>query len=203
MAHRFNSYPCSLPRIKDFVINFSERSCPMTCPAAPETAPALPLARRRGTVARALAMAAISAALGACSATDDNHPLRGPAAVVGWSTTVGPAKDFVVARRSGTELAYVPIGRGGVERPMQPRSVEGVRALEQELDGTRDRSEAFARRAMPRGAYGAPFPSVAAPPRPARAASGRPDQPTPGAPESYPVSPDRARQLRENARNAQ
>jgi hypothetical protein len=193
-----------LPRIKGFVTNFSERYLPMMPFAAAEPELSSPVAKaRRHGMAGHLVLVLAAAALGACTATDENHPLRGPTAVVGWSTTAGPPKDFVIARRTGGELAYVPIGRGGVERPVQPRSIESVRALEQQLDTTRDRSEAFARRPLPRGAYGAAFPSVAAPPRAARAAGGKPEQPTPGAPESYPVSPDRARQLRENARNAQ
>jgi hypothetical protein len=140
--------------------------------------------------------------LSACSATDSNHPLRAGASAVGFATTVGQPKDFVLARRSNQELAYVPIGRGGIERPVQPRSVEGLRDFERDLDSTRDRSEAFARRPLPRGAYGAALPSVARPVRPTpTSANGA--RPTPGAPESYPVSPSRVRQLRENARNAE
>jgi hypothetical protein len=204
LLHRFNGYPCSLPRIKDFVTIFSKPFCPMIFAGTQNPESPQP---RLGSHARTGAWKAIAAlcaaALGACNASDDSHPLRGAATTVGWATTAGQPKDFVLARRSATELSYVPVGRGGIERPVQPRSVEGVREFESALDRTRDQSEAFARRALPRGAYGAAFPSVAAPPRPARAASGRADQPTAGAPESYPVSAGRARQLRDNARNAQ
>jgi hypothetical protein len=146
---------------------------------------------------RLAAAAALAAALAACTSTDGDGSLRGAAQSVGWATTVGQPKDFVLARRSNQPLDYVPVGRGGVERPVQPRTLDGVRQLERNLDATRDRSEGFARRRLPRGAYGQPLPSVAAPPR--RAAA-RPD---PDAPDSYPVSPARARQLRDNARNAQ
>jgi hypothetical protein len=139
--------------------------------------------------------------LAACtSATEPNHVLRGPTAVVGWSTTAGEPKDFVKARRGTTELAYVPIGRGGIERPVTPRNPEGVKNLETELDRQRDQSDSFARRQLPAGAYGQPLPSVAAPPRAQRA--GLPERPTPGQPESYPVNPNRLRQIRENARQA-
>jgi hypothetical protein len=109
----------------------------------------------------------------------------------------------VVARRSAQPLDYIPVGRGGIDRPVQARDVSGVRALESDLDATRDRSEAFARRALPTGAYNQPLPSVAAPPRPVRGAAGGQNlTPNPNAPESYPVSASRARQLRENARAA-
>jgi hypothetical protein len=147
---------------------------------------------------RMAAAAALAASLAACTAADGDSPTRSAAQAVGWATTVGPPKDFVLARRTNQPLDYVPVGRGGVERPVQPRSIASVRELERDLDSRRDRSENFARRPLPRGAYGRPLPSVAAPPRAARAA--RPD---PNAPDSYPVSPARARQIRDNARSAQ
>jgi hypothetical protein len=150
----------------------------------------------------ALRMAAASAmllALAACNGVEGDGSARSAAVALGIATTVGQPKDFVLARRSGQPLEYVPVGRGGVERPVQPRTVEGVRQLERQLDATRDRSENFARRRLPRGAYGQSLPSVAAPPRANRASGARPD---PNAPESYPVSAARARQLRDNARNA-
>jgi hypothetical protein len=141
---------------------------------------------------------AITLAAAAC--TEAGSPARNVAQAVGWATTAGEPKDFVVARRSSAPLSYVPVGRGGIERPVQPRDVPGVRALESELDATRDRSEAFARRPLPSGAYGQPLPSVAAPPREARGTGGQNLRPDPNAPVSYPVSASRARQLRENAR---
>ncbi len=150
---------------------------------------------------RLASAAMLAAVLTACqSATDETNPLRGAATAVGFATTVGQPKDFVIARRSSQPLDYVPVGRGGIERPVQPRSIAGVRDLERELDSVRDRSEAYARRSLPRGAYGQPLPSVAAPPRPTSDAG---LQPNPNAPASYPVSAGRARELRENARRAQ
>ena len=132
--------------------------------------------------------------LGACtSAGDPGHPLRGAATTVGLATSVGEPKDFVKASRSGRELAYIPIGRGGLERPVAVRNAAGVKSLEAELDRRRDAVEAMARRPLPRGAYGQPLPSVAAPPRPA-SDSGRPD--------SAPVRASRLRQIRENADRA-
>jgi hypothetical protein len=154
-----------------------------------------------GHVCRFAASLVMVALLAACnSATDTNHPLRGAASTVGWATTTGEPKDFVRARRAGAELAYVPVGRGGQERPVQFRNPDAVRTLESELDQQRDRSERLARRPLPSGAYNRPLPSVAAPPRPLRA--GLPERPTAGAPESYPVNPNRLRQLRDNARQA-
>jgi hypothetical protein len=155
---------------------------------------------RRISPAHLLAICVFSSLLAGCSATDSSHPLRGAASTVGFATTAGEPKDFVKARRGTEELAYVPIGRGGVERPVTPRSLAGVKDLETELDRTRDQSEGFARRQLPAGAYGQPLPSLAAPARKVNARAGAGDQPTSGAPESYPVNPNRLRQIRENAR---
>jgi hypothetical protein len=140
----------------------------------------------------ALALAAVLS-LAACNGAEGEGGVRGAALAVGFATTTPQPKDFVIARRSAQPLDYVPIGRGGIERPVQPRDVAGVRALERELDATRDRSEAFARRSLPSGAYGQALPSVARPPKPAPAS-------TEASPESVPVSAARVREMRENAR---
>lgn len=145
--------------------------------------------------------AGLAALAAGCSATEENHPLRGPATVVGWATTAGEPKDFVKARRSGAELAYVPIGRGGLQRETPVRSADAARSLEAELDRQRDQNDTFARRTLPAGAYGQPLPSVAAPPRPASGATA-PERPAAGQPASYPVSANRMRQIRENAQRA-
>jgi hypothetical protein len=149
-----------------------------------------PIGRTMGRAA--LALAAVLS-LAACNGTEGEGGVRGAAMAVGFATTTPQPKDFVIARRSAQPLEYVPIGRGGIERPVQPRDVAGVRALERQLDATRDRSEAFARRPLPRGAYGQALPSVARPPKPMRASAGP-------SPESVPVSAARAREMRENAR---
>jgi hypothetical protein len=125
--------------------------------------------------------------------------LRSAATTIGWATTAPEPKDFVLARRSKGELSYVPIGRQSPERPVVQRNAAAVRDLETQLDQTRDTSERFARRALPPGAYGQALPSVAAPPRPA-AQSAPAARSTSGSPESYPVNPNRLRQMRENAR---
>ncbi len=135
-----------------------------------------------------------------CSASSPNHPFRGPATTVGFATLAGEPKDFVKASRGKTELAYVPVGRGGLERSVPARNAAGAKDLENELDRTRDQSDNFARRQLPPGAFGQPLPSVSAPARPIRA--GANEQPTPGAPESFPVNPNRLRQIRENAKQA-
>lgn len=158
----------------------------LTAPANPSNA----ASRRR--FARAAAAAVAAALLAGCNAAaDPNHPLRGPASAIGWATTPGEPKDFVKASRGRTELAYIPVGRGGVERAVAVRTPDGARALEAELDRQRDQVTGYARRPLPAGAYGQPLPSVAAPP----AASG-------SSPESYPVNPNRLRRIRENARQA-
>jgi hypothetical protein len=148
---------------------------------------------------RAGAVLCLALVLSACNTGNGEGSLRGAASTVGWATTVPEAKDFVRASRSTSELAYVPIGRGGETRPVSPRTLAGVRDLEAELDRTRDQREASARRALPRGAYGRALPSVARP-----AASNPTTAPgaSPNAPASYPVNPNRLRQLRENSRDA-
>jgi hypothetical protein len=184
-----------MPRIKGFVTNFGDRLALMIRPpaagrvTAPASAPIVRLARFGVVAAGMLALAA-------CNATEQDSPVRGAATSLGFATTVPPAKDFVVARRPRGELDYVPVGREGTPRPVQPRTIEGVRELERNLDAVRDRSEGFARRPLPRGAYGQPLPSVARPPRAAQ-------RPNSNTPDSYPVSPSRARELRDNARRVQ
>ncbi len=160
------------------------------------TTPATPWRLPRRAALRAAAVA-LALGLAACNGTESDSPGRSAAAAIGFATTTPRPKDFVVASRPTRQLEYIPVGRGGIERPVQPRDVAGVRALESELDSTRDRSENFARRRLPRGAYGQALPSVAAPPRPARAAGARPAG---GQADSYPVNPDRARRMRDDAR---
>jgi hypothetical protein len=130
--------------------------------------------------------------------------LRSAATSIGWATTAPEPKDFVLARRSKSELDYIPIGRQSPERPVVQRNAAAVRDLETQLDQTRDNSERFARRALPAGAYGQALPSVAAPPRPVASRTAPQSAPasssTSGSPESYPVNPNRLRQIRENAR---
>ncbi len=186
-------------RIKGFVTSFGDQSMtcvdsckPMPVPSAIPGGRFLPSSLRR--LAGFAAAGVVAAAMGACTpAGDPNHPLRGAATTVGFATTVGEPKDFVRASRSGRELAYVPIGRGGIERPIPVRNAAAVKSLEAELDRQRDAVDARARRPLPAGAYGQPLPSVAAPPRPA-SASGQPD--------SAPVSASRLRQIRDNAERA-
>jgi hypothetical protein len=179
-----------MTRIKGFVIIFEDRISGMTLAESAW--------RPRGRLAARLAAAGLMLAAAACTGAQEGGAGRGAAVALGLATTTPQPKDFVVARRSGAPLEYIPVGRGGIERPVQPRDVSGVRALEADLDATRDRSEAFARRQLPSGAYGQALPSVAAPPRAARAAGPGPS--TTGSPESFPVNPDRARRMREDAR---
>jgi hypothetical protein len=156
---------------------------------------------RSARSARSVAAACCAAILlSACqSATTSDHPLRDAASTVGWATTTGEPADFVRASRNRAATAYIPVGREGPPRPTPARTVARVRDLEGELDRQRDASEGFARRQLPSGAYGQPLPSVAAPPRSAQVAP----RPGAGQPESYPVNPNRVRQMRENARNVE
>jgi hypothetical protein len=176
-----------LTLIGDHSMTRFEPFTPMLTPPAIQSVRRRPFGRRM-----ALHWGLIFAAVGflsACtSASDPNNPLRGAASTVGWATTVGEPKDFVKERRGTTELAYVPIGRGGVERPVAVRNAAGIQNLESELDRQRDRSESFARRGLPRGAYGQALPSVAAP--------------LGSSPESFPVNPDRLRKMRDNSRQS-
>jgi hypothetical protein len=171
----------------------------LTTDAKHESALSLKKHTLASRIGRGCSVLTAAGLLAACSATESTHPLRGAATTVGWATQAGTPKDFVVARRSSVELAYVPVGRGGIDRPVVARNVAGARDLEGELDRTRDQSEAFARRQLPTGAYGQALPSLAAPPR-AASRPGLAERSTPGAPESFPVNPNRLRQLRENSR---
>jgi hypothetical protein len=148
---------------------------------------------------------ALSLLAAGCSSPSDSasnpnsSSLRSAATAVGWATTAPEPKDFVLARRSKVELDYVPVGRQSPERPVVQRNAAAVRDLETQLDQTRDASERFARRQLPAGAYGQALPSVAAPPRPVAQSAPAPRS-TSGSPDSYPVNPNRLRQIRENAR---
>jgi hypothetical protein len=172
----------------------------MPMPAANRTRGLIAVPSCAKSALRLLGVLGLLSAVTACnSASDANHPLRGGASAVGWATTVGEPKDFVKASRGTTELAYVPVGRRGIERPVQVRTALAVQSLEGELDRTRDTSERFARRTLPGGAYGQPLRSVA---RPAVAQRLGVSQPSVGSPGSFPVNPSRLRQIRENARQA-
>ncbi len=161
-------------RIKAFVTSFGDQS--MTCvdSCKPMLVPsAIPGGRFRSSAIRRpagfVAACIVAGLVGACtSAGDPAHPLRGAATTVGFATTVSEPKDFVKASRSGRELAYIPIGRGGLERPIAVRNAAGIKSLESELDRQRDAVEARARRPLPRGAYGQPLPSSRLRPVPRR-----------------------------------
>jgi hypothetical protein len=157
------------------------------------------LRNARALAVRGVCALALAATLSACNASNGDSPLRSAASTVGWATTVPEPKDFVRSSRTTTELAYVPTGRLGLTRPVSARSVVGVRDLEAELDRTRDEREATARRALPGGAYGRALPSVA---RPAPSSPTVAPAATANSPASYPVNPNRLRQLRENSRDA-
>jgi hypothetical protein len=190
----FRPIVLAMTKLKVVLTLISDHSMTRFAPFTPMlTSPAIQSVRRRpfgrGIDVRLVIILAATASLAACtSAGDPNNPLKGAASTVGWATTTGEPKDFVKASRGSTEMAYVPIGRGGVERPVAVRNAAGVQDLESDLDRQRAKSESFARRGLPRGAYGQALPSVAAPPG--------------SAPESFPVNPDRLRKMRENSRQS-
>lgn len=144
-------------------------------------------------VARLVPMAVAALVLAGCQSAGDGTGLRGPATSFGLATTVPQPKDFVVASRPTGDLAYVPVGRGGVDRPINARNVAASQELERDLDRAREQSSGFARRALPRPAFGRPFPSVAAP---------RSAPPAAGQPASFPVSAGRAERMRQDAERA-
>ena len=152
---------------------------------------------RLSAYGRCAAGLAVAALMSACTpAGDPNHPLRSAATQVGLATNVSEPKDFVKASRSGRELAYIPIGRGGLERPVAVRNAAGVRSLESELDRQRGR-RGCRRPSAParRRPTASPSPRSRPPPRPAAS-------PSSGQPDSYPVSANRMRQIRSNAQRA-
>jgi hypothetical protein len=149
-------------------------------------------------VVQTLWLGVIAVGLVGCTAADSGSPVRSAAGIVGFSTSVPEAKDFVRASRPKGELAYVPVGREPIVRATPSRDPGSVAALQQQLDQQRDSSEATARRALPAGAYGRALPSVTRAAAPAPASTVRP-----AADGSFPVNPNRARQMRENARRVQ
>jgi hypothetical protein len=141
-----------------------------------------------------LVAAAFSAGLCGCAApVSESSAVRGVGAAVGLTTQQGPVSDFVRASRTG-EGDFIPVGREGQPRDVALRNAEGVKRLEAELEAARARSEAFARRGLPAG----PKP-VRHRPRPDGGIDVVPDT---NAPSSFPVSPQRAQQMREDARRA-
>lgn len=136
--------------------------------------------------------ALLGAALSACAAPiAEDSPARRVGAAVGLTTQQGPVSDFVRASRTA-DGDFIPVGREGQPRDVALRNAEGVKRLEAELEAARARSEAFARRGLPAG------------PKPVRHRP-RPDGgidvvPDPNAPTSFPVSPQRAQQMRNDAR---
>jgi hypothetical protein len=135
-------------------------------------------------------------ALAGCTAAGgDRDVTRSAARAVGWAAgDVPEAKDFVRATRpQAEELAWIPVGRAGLERPVRARDAGGVSTLEAALREERERNVSQARRPLPRGAYGQPLPSLALP------AQGAPSTAA-GQPATFPVNQNRLRQMRENSR---
>jgi hypothetical protein len=141
---------------------------------------------------------AAALALAGCTTSGEGRPdlACGAARTVGWAAGDLPeAKDFVRATRPTGDLAWIPVGRAGLERPVRARDAGGVNTLEAALREERDRNVAQARRPLPRGAYGTPLPSVAVPDQGTPAAAG-------GQPATFPVNQNRLRQMRENSQRA-
>jgi hypothetical protein len=140
-----------------------------------------------------MAALALCAGLAGCGAAGtEGGVTRSAARAVGWAASDVPeARDFVRASRPTGELEWIPVGRAGLERPVRARDRAGVESLEAALREERDRNVGQSRRPLPRGAYGRPLPSVAAP----AASAG-------GAPATFPVNQNRLRQMREDSERA-
>jgi hypothetical protein len=158
---------------------------------------ALVEAPKRGPLMAALCLVPCLVLAGCSAGGEAGQGLtRGAARTVGWAAGDLPeAKDFVRATRPTEDLAWIPVGRAGLERPVRARDAGGVSTLEAALREERDRNVAQARRPLPRGAYGTPLPSVAVPDQGAPATAG-------GQPATFPVNQNRLRQMRDNAERA-
>jgi len=91
----------------------------------------------------------LGGALGGCSSPlPEDNILRGPARLVGLSTTVGEPKDFVVASRRG-DGDYIPVGVTPPQHKIKPKTPAELAAYENTLNQRRQQAEARATRAAP------------------------------------------------------
>jgi hypothetical protein len=74
---------------------------------------------------------------------------RAPAQLVGFSTPLPKAKDFVVAARTDRELDYIPVGVTPADRPIKVKTEAELAAYQKELDTQRTASSGYATRPAP------------------------------------------------------
>jgi hypothetical protein len=106
-------------------------------------------------------------ALAACASEpfDDQNELKRNAIAIGVAAPVGEPAEFVRASRPANAPDYIPVGVTPPPRAEAPRDAEAQRRLESELDAERRRSQAYARRPVPRSTYdGSRAPRVEPPP---------------------------------------
>ena len=91
----------------------------------------------------------VLALAGCAGASDTGGASKSLAGLTGFTTTVGQPKDWVIATRTNTELAYLPVGVTPSARPTPAKSLAEVEATKVELDAVRVASAANAARAVP------------------------------------------------------
>jgi hypothetical protein len=92
------------------------------------------------------------AVLGGCSTTPEPLAEGGEAKAIGsipgFTTTVGPAKDWVAASRPGT-FTHIPVGVTPADRPSVAKTPEQIAAAQSELQGVGQGSASIANRPVP------------------------------------------------------
>lgn len=123
-------------------------------------------ARRRATITAVVVT--VMTVLGGC-ATDDAGtavggvqapapPLQGVARALGVATTEPEPQDFVRNSRPAAAPDYIPVGVTPPPRAAPKRDASALEKLEQELDGQRGRSRAYAARPKPASPYDGKIP---------------------------------------------
>lgn len=115
---------------------------------------------------RLLPIAALALAGCASEPLDDRNELKRNAIAIGVAAPVGEPAEFVRASRPASAPDYIPVGVTPPARAESPRDAEAQRRLEGNLDAERRRSQAFARRPVPRSTYDGSRPPRVLPPPP-------------------------------------
>lgn len=85
-------------------------------------------------------------------------PLQGVARALGVATTDPEPQEFVRNSRPATAPDYIPVGITPPPRAAPKRDASALEKLEQELDGQRGRSRAYAARPKPASPYDGKIP---------------------------------------------
>lgn len=113
-----------------------------------------------------LPLAALALAGCAGEPLNDSNELKRNAIAIGVAAPVGEPAEFVRASRPANAPDYIPVGVTPPARAEAPREAEAQRRLESNLDADRRRSQAFARRPVPRSTYDGSRPPRVLPPPP-------------------------------------